>query len=229
MATGEGFDRVTKYLDIVPATESPAGLSATRTIAHPYAITPVRDIKKLHYGIKVPAFVKAFPAGETQSYVIFQFNYTAGFDFRISSAASILSKQFFFGCSFAIRYRIGGTVFRYFLGSKIADQFGNNFVSAIDPILPGFTMYAAEIYVSQLIKSNFVIEVWSVPRGAPYSNSFAEMDDEMILETSKLVNPSSADQSSIMIPDGATIDGTLYTNFPEPLPTNNTDTAWLTN
>lgn len=221
-----------KYLGITPAGEATDALAGATKIAHrPSALNnpAARKFGKIQYNITVPAHTKVGPqySVNVQSFVAFQYNYTASRAFKLAYNGTNNVKLS--NGSMAIKFRIGTTVYRYFIGGNCTTTLLNGRENLLDPV-PGWKMYNAEVYAGQTIQPNFVIELWSVPRIIPFfSPGFVQITSDIVIGTSLFAYPSSYDEQSRSLAAPALVEPTLYVALPEAIPTNYTDTAWLTN
>lgn len=223
------FNDNLKHLDILPATECPDGLSPKRISRRPSVIhSNVRAIKKLKYQITIPATgLVPIAAGHNQAFIAIQYNYSATKEFRVAGLTSRFPPA---QCVICIRYRIGTEVTRYYLGLENVLEAGPpSGPSGPNPLLPGATIFKAQHYTGQVIKPNFVIELWAFPLIRRLAEFFA-IFEPIVLNTSLLINPSDVNQSSANLATGVMIKDELYHLLPEVIPTPyGTDSAWLTN
>lgn len=212
------FTRITKYLTLARArvaTKAEAA-AAHRPFDKYYAIDESRDVRLLPGSFIIPAHTEGFGLIPV-SWIVYQYNYSVPNEFRIVKILDTLvgSGSPFQSCIICIRYRIGEIVTRYVIAG-----FNNepaNFVPAPQ-------------YTNQIIKRNFVIEVWKQPLIVGTAN----ITRTVAVLTSKLIVPTSVEQKdSITLAGGNTglfVQNELFMALPENIPTDYDDNGpWLTN
>lgn len=144
------FGQVTKYLDIVKSSKYAGYLREKYD-----AIVPTRPIKKLFYSFVLPQ--SEMPSGAVAKCLARQFNYSMPFDFYITEFTPQFSPEGLVVLPIVcIRYRIGTQVFRYRL------HYNDKIRPTLDSGLDKIPYVNAPVYNGELIKKNFVIELWSV-------------------------------------------------------------------
>lgn len=104
---------------------------------------PATSVEKRKGYFQIPAFADTGLENEALSELVRQYNYTAGKNFTIRTLPAVPANNDFCLC---VKYRVGETVTRY----KLWENVGEN--------LPH-----VELYSGQVIKSNFVFEIWKNP------------------------------------------------------------------
>jgi hypothetical protein len=179
-----------------------------------------RAIRKIGTEFTIPQVLVDYVANgiTVAGALVHQINYTAPSAFRILGLRKTWPQ--IFGLATApmavcIRYRVGGTVYRY----KIFTTFG----------AVGYDIVQAADYTNQRIEANFAIEFWSAqiqPGPVSYGQSFPT-----VVELNTLSIPASSN-STVNTFDSVNTQtrADLDVAFPEPLPTVYGDNScWLTN
>ena len=179
----------------------------------PLHLEPARAIGLVGKQITVPAITLADAGNFQVPYITYQYNYTMPNDFRVINFVSLRLQTFnLHFCTVCIRYRVGTTVYRYILLST---------ESSLGRV-------PAPLYNGQLIKANFVIEVWQLLEDVPYG-----IVNALTLMTSLIRIPTGQDD---YLPDNfsnteiVTLPQLQASILPEALPTTYDESgSWLTN
>lgn len=202
------FSDIVKQFSITPVVQD------TTTNTKPLSTTPVRAVGLINQQVIVPPIDFSTIFIPQSASIWYQYNYTAPFDFRVINFGQLRAQvpNNIIKAIICIRYRIGTTVYRYLLT-------GSSLNTAIVPSL---------LYSGQLIKRNFVIEVWRLFGGPPCG-----IFNALTLTTSIIRNPISEDDS---LPDqvyalqSVNHDTLVAPINPEALPTiYDAAGSWLTN
>lgn len=206
------FSRITKYLTLGRARVATAAEAAAahRPFDKYYSIEQSRDIRLLPGSFIIPAHLEGFGLTEV-AWIVYQYNYSVSNDFRITQ---LLSSPFE-NCIVCVRYREGEVATRYVIGG---------FNNEPDAYVP------AEQYTNQVIKRNFVIEVWK----RPLIVAAANITSDVTVLTSRLIVPSNVEQEESILLDGGDeglfVQPELFVSLPEDIPTDYDDVGpWLDN
>lgn len=143
---------------------------------------PANQVVKLSSVIALPAFSYTGLIWKGASQLLAQFNLSLANNFTIPALPSGAGRNF----CLCIRHRIGTTPYRYKLWSGV-----------------GEILYTPQQYVSEVIKKNFTLEIWSTP------TSTASLASPLSIATSILVVPTT-------IPAvGPVIAGTAVERIPQ--------------
>ena len=186
-----------------------------------------RGLAKIPYTFVIPS-ITFTPSAQgiangltSKGALIAQFNYTAPRAFRLiapvfnpsgsSNTAIVLP---------AIRYRVGGTVYRYQIRSTAAS-------TVSDEQLRRDFRTVADIYTNQLIKPNFSIEYYLVFSSINLSSTQLSTT----ITTNLLAIPTDADALSESFDEPVSVQrSTIHNAFPEPIPTSYVEASyWLNN
>lgn len=201
------FSDIVKQLSITPVIKD------TVENTKPLSTTPVVAVGLVGQQIIVPAITFTAVGTYQVPQIVGQFNYTVPAQFRIINFGALVAKAASVsGCIICIRYRVGGTVFRYQLtGSPINTS-----------IVPSI------MYSGQLILPNFVIEIWQTTASTTFG-----IVNALTLTTSIIRNPLSSEDlqlDSLGYSTQVTLTNLQAAINPEALPTTyNTLGSWITN
>lgn len=177
---------------------------------------PARDIKLIPVYLVLPAFSYTFAdIPELIPGLLFQYNFTAPFDFYILNKHITNAPQGFL----TVKWRVGNTCYRYKLtpGLFTGNITGN-----------GKIKHPFRDYENQKVKKNCVFEWWL--NNLPGFSEPIGMIESFPLLTSELAVPDSPDQISVEIPVGAPVTRQdMVLPLPHTLPFDNTINAWLDN
>lgn len=115
--------------------------------------TPITG--RVNYNVTLPVFNAATPSWKGASEIVLQYNYTASRNFYLTQRPA---KPAGVNYGLCIRYRVGNTVYRYKLWED-------------DNLILGEV--AAPLYNSEIIKANFVLEIWSLEGEAAVTQASA--------------------------------------------------------
>jgi hypothetical protein len=239
------FAEIQERLDYSPVVQD------TTQNVKPLSFTGVRDIKKLRQQIVIPAYTFDPHTIENDNLpyplIVYQYNYTVSQAFRISNQDSIISKiglsidkytngviNPMMGCAVFLRYRIGLTVTRIYIGCGASSLF------------PSFLGLPSKQYIRNLIQFedlsnqkipvNFSVEIWyftafliTLP-GYPYA--YNGLKDPVYINTSITRNPINADDNSpdLIYPISTINYAGLSSTLPEHLPlTVDAKGPWISN
>ena len=221
------WQHLTKPLQFEPVEQDTT--VNTKALSH----IPVEDVHTGFIQIKVPQssftitddMIAGAVVGGSQilPYIVGQFNYTVGQNFVILNQDAAYQMP---GGNYAlcVRYRVGSVSYRYILGDPM--NFTNGFLErpSMRSLLP-FPRYAG-----QVLKSNFVIEVWLI-RPASIAGVNEIIHNNYYLNTGVLYVPTSLEDSSRIVEPSQILDRTdLVTPLPETVPTIVNDSGpWLSN
>lgn len=201
------WDEIIKPLTVTPVTQD------TTINTKPLTTESVRAIGLVYRQVVVPD-ISLTPVGVFQvPYIVYQFNYSASSDFRIINFGDLQANpQRLSNCILCVRYRVGTAVYRY----QICGSTQN------------LASVPSELYNGQLIKANFVVEIWQIN-----TPSTLGVVNALSLMTSIIRTPTGQDD---YLPDSTsssvavTLTGLQAAINPEALPTTyNTNGSWLTN
>lgn len=200
----QNFENITRRLDINPASVD-STYNKTRAKG--------RIIGKVPYTFTVPEFSTTTTAhtGGKIGCLMAQYNYTFPRSFKILKTSVVYADYSNLFPTVAIKYRIGTTVYRYYL------PWSNPMVAL--PI---------DQYNGELIQPNFCLEYWCRLSSGFGSNYFVQ---EVLVTTNLLANPTSPDELYVnTAPTESLLRATLAQAMPETLPvTYVSGSSWLTN
>ena len=201
------WQAVIKPLTVTPVTQD------TTQNTKPLSTTAVRAVEMVNKQVVVPAVTITTSGTFQVPYIVWQYNYSAGTDFRVINFGELqANSQRLSNCIICIRYRVGTTVYRYQLCGST-----QNLASV-----------PSELYSGQLIKANFVIEVWQINSSATIG-----IVNALSLMTSVIRVPTGENDylpDSISSSASVTLANLQAAINPETLPTTyNTNGSWITN
>jgi hypothetical protein len=170
--------------------------------AWPRTLTKSNVLSRNNGCFILPAFSVSISLPVAYSFETLQFNFSSPTPFSFISIPSGVGKNF---CP-VVRYRVGEVATRFKLWSTTE-------------------LLYVPLYAGEVIKSNFVIEIWTLPDAAVASNA-----SSLVILSSHLYSPSSIyDVGNKIVANGTEI-ADLFRAVPETLPTNyGTDVPFLTN
>lgn len=211
------FPQIVKYLDIVKsrkitsaeADEFDGKASPLSKYQH---ILSTRAIKKIFGYLYLPNHLEPTTGTNQRGFIGFQYNYSLAGDFYLTNYADLMTNAYaniFNNCDVCIRYRVGGTVFRYHLG-QFFKPFAQDF------------LYVPQ-YAGEVIKKNFTIEVWVQYDITVFSPNFG-IDNPNDVNGIKLLsgrfrNPSTPDELEYSLGGGTLVKDDLFITLPETIPT----------
>lgn len=215
MPNETNWQDITRRLDITPATQTDACNHKTRARG--------RAITKVPYSFIIPAAnIDTSLTGIAQrGALVRQLNYTAPSNFKMLSWTSSLATTDISNLAIVcIRYREGGTVYRYRMHTTNETYYDDILDVATGVPVP------APLYTNQRIKANFCIEFWS-------SFGFGETIDmrEFTVLTNLLLLPANANTTGTTFEKLEQLErADLALAMPETLPvTYGASSSWLTN
>jgi hypothetical protein len=223
MPNETNWQDITRRLDINPAsvtTDSP--LSKNRGRGRAIAKVPTRLVipsitfsAVLDFGLPLYSF--------QPSVILAQFNYSHTADFRLLHPVFPLLTSMTPVPFMCIRYRVGGTVYRYLIPCSSASP-------GLSALFMQQIRLSCPLYAGQLIKKHCVIECYILTGiSAANYNTYPEL----FFETNRLNLPSSSDEVFVDINPTVTLlrsDMTVAIVPTEAIPTTyNDNISWLTN
>lgn len=172
---------------------------------------PATPIGMAGYTVTLPAFSVSAPTWKGASEIVRQYNYTASRAFYLTNLPTKPTGVNFGLC---IRYRIGDTVYRY----KLWDD--DDFI--LGPL-------AAPLYNKEIIKANFVLEVWSLEGEATQSLAAALSVITSIRNVPtdlRSVTATALAYSEVLTYADLTFAGTAYNPLGSPLAPPTPDVSW---
>ena len=213
------FKDVKKHLDIVPtrvATSDEAS-NAVLPFDKYYSLRKVRDIKKIHYTLTIPAYI--IPSALGFRRLMFQYNIIAPSPFYILNAGEDSIFWNISGSIATIKWRVGADVFRYNI--SLSDTRKNLF-----PTL----LFSFPFYNNQLVPQNCVLEFWRINISS-FSGNIG-LDNPIKIKTSLLTNPMTPDELEVDKPQTVKTFSDISYSLPQAVPITNsgqTTTVWLNN
>jgi hypothetical protein len=213
---------VFKYLDRIKTRK--ATLNEATNNVKPfdkyYRNIKVRRIEKIPKTITLKKFTysQLLVQGATNS-LVFQYNLTFDNDFYILNLAE---EVFNIGGCLTVKYRVGTTVYRYFL-------YGSMWTSnkAFNDSLFQVNFFPA--YNQQLIKKNCVFEFW-MAFDLNLTPAFIGLQEDFIIKTNKYVNPGDINQTLINVDCSNVFTKEQFgVAVPEVIPYNQNTQVWLDN
>lgn len=186
--------------------------------------TKGRAIRKVPLVFTIPA--QTLTGAWKYKTLIHQMNCTASRAFKIINIENTYDNEqgIVPSCVMCIRYRVGGTVYRY--------RIGPSNVNAVAEALVGDALKSAvqtTVYAGQTIQPNFVIEWWH----AQAFNFFNIKTSTLNITTNRLALPADADElnSDVLTTDATQVERDEITvALPEAIPTTYpASSQWLTN
>jgi len=207
------FPQVVKYLDIVPSSKD-----TTVTDKYP-GIHKTRAIKKIQTIVVLPTTLLPILGTEVTPRMMFQFNVTAPFKFRILELGprqlGYTLDNLVRGGVLTVKWRVGTTVYRYAIVGK---QYEHVHHIPLTPFEP---------YAGQLIQKNCVFEFWLIDTFA--IDTYGTVFDIQIF-TSLYRNPTTPDEIEVTQSANPALGlNVLGIAIPETIPTVQPDIAWLDN
>lgn len=181
---------------------------------------PVKPVKLLKTLIRIPAGNFTRIAGDC-ALIIRQFNYSLPSNLIIVNPREVkLSPPNVENINICVRYRVGTRCYRYNLTQVPPVR------APIDPV--DFEIPFAPFYNNQIIKANFVIEIWLVN---PISHRGPTIYEDILLDTGVIRIPASENDVDAQYDPAAVATPTeLQTVLPENTPTAiNALGPWLDN
>jgi len=119
-------------------------------------LRPATECGYINAYVSIPAFSYVGPIWKGASEVVCQFNYSATRNFVLRDRPTMPTGANYVAC---IKYRIGYTVYRYKLWE------------GIDEVMPNLPLYRG-----QIIKKNFVIEIWNIASSNAVSGAIMTLE-----------------------------------------------------
>jgi hypothetical protein len=204
---GNFNDIVPKRLNLVPARQ--ATLAEAQTAPVPfdkfYHLIPSRPIEKIRTSLFLPAFTLQAANIKYNGQMLFQYNVVAPAPFYILNDIIETMALSSSGKFVTIKWRVGTTVYRYFIWGSQLMSIGGALVN----------IHAFPLYSNQLVPVNCVFEFWgkTIGFGTQGLNSGLE------IKLNYLQDPNTPDQTSVSINAAAPYDYVaLGNNLPVALP-----------
>jgi hypothetical protein len=163
------------------------------------SITPAVKVGPVRAYINLPAFSQAGVTWKGGSEIVMQYNYSASKAFVLNNRPVMPTGANYLLC---IKYRVGYTVYRYKLWQNIGE------------VLP-----EVPLYTGQVIKANFVLEIWNIETSTVVSS---EDGLDIILSLRRINSDftSLADYSEDTGDEQTFAELKIFTGYPD-LPTEN--------
>lgn len=162
-----------------------------------FTLTPATRIARVGSYILIPAFSYSDISWKGVSEVVCQFNFSAEKSFVLRNVPTTPTSDQFIAC---IRYRVGNTVYRYKLWSGVGEVLAN-----------------APDYSGQVIKKNFVIEIWNVANvTAPANTAEISFNTSVVsipTDFRSLTSTELATSTEVTYDDLKTTVGELYSDL----------------